>query len=241
MIDGKGIDHSTWIWESNTATYCENIGCSQLNQYNYADATNANYSYSRFIRESSFCAIATHGNKYGIQSSMRNIYNGHNNCNSSCGICYDMYDTAILNALPDNYFANTRCVVSTACETAKGGETDSTNFVNVLHSKGVETVVGFEKKTWFSYNTSTLQTITTKGSFKWPIEFTRLLGEGYTVDYSVARAYEITIDANLEANGKYTEYDLENGLIPEEIETQEILCGLDSYCVVGNGGQIIMH
>lgn len=68
-----------------------------------------------------------------------------------------------------------------------------------------------------------------------------MLGEGYTVDYSVARAYEITIDANLEANGKYTEYDLENGLIPEEIETQEILCGLDSYCVVGNGGQIIMH
>ena len=113
--------------------------------------------------------------------------------------------------------------------------------MNMLQSKGVKTVVGFEEKTWFFYNTETLQTITTRGSFKWLTEFTRLLSEGYTVDYSVAEAYEITINANLNANGRYTKYDLENGLIPEEIETKEILCGLDSYCVVGDGNQVIKH
>lgn len=241
MVDGKGIDHSTWMWNDSVVTHCENIGCSQLNRYNCADAMNQNYSYSRFIRESSFCAIATHGCKTGIQWSMRNIYNGHDNCDDTCSTCFGMYDTSILNALPDNYFADTRCVVSIACETAKGGKTDLTNFVNVLQSKGVETVVGFEEETWFFYNTSTLQTITTKGSFKWLIEFARLLGEGYTIGEAASNAYDITITANLEANGDYTEYDLDNDLIPEDIKTKEILCGLHTYCIVGDENQIVKH
>ena len=240
MIDGKGIDHSTWIWESNTTTYCENIGCSQLNRYNYADATNVNYSYSRFIKESSFCAIATHGNKYGIQWSMRNIYNGHDDCDDTCTTCFGSYNTTFLNTMSDDYFADTRCVVSIACETAKGGGADSTNFVNVLQSKGVKTVVGFEEKTWFFYNTETLQTITTKGSFKWMNEFVRLLSEGYTVDYSVAKAYEETLLINLAAAG-YTEEQYESGDIPEDVLIKEVICGLDSYCVVGDGSQVIKH
>ena len=240
MIDGRGIDHSTWMSESNITTYCENIGCSQLNRYNYADATNSNYSYSRFIRESSFCAIATHGYKCGIQWSMRNIYNRHDDCDDTCTTCFGSYNTTLLNALPDNYFADTRCVVSIACETAKGGKTDSTNFVNVLQSKGVKTVVGFEEKTWFFYNTETLQTITTKGSFKWMNEFVKLLSEGYTVDYSVAKAYEETLSINLAAAG-YTIEQYESGDIPEDVLIKEIICGLDSYCVVGDGSQVIKH
>ncbi len=132
------------------------------------------------------------------------------------------------------------CIVSTACETAQGGQTDLTNFVNVLHSKGVKTVVGFEEETWFFYNKSTLQTITTKGSFKWLIEFTRLLSEGYTVDYSTSKAYEITFNANLAASG-YTMEQYESGDIPAEDLIQKVTCGLDSYCVVGDGGQVIKH
>ena len=240
MVDGKGIDHSTWMWNDSVVTHCENIGCSQLNRYNCADATNRNYSYSRFIRESSFCAIATHGCRTGIQWSMRNIYNGHDNCDDTCSTCFGMYDTSILNALSDNYFADTRCVVSIACETAQGGKSDTAKFVNVLHNKGVETVVGFEKKTWFFYNTATLQTITTKGSFKWMIEFIRLLGEGNNVDDSVDKAYEITFNVNLAASG-YTIEQYNEGDIPEDDLNEKILCGLDSYCVVGDGSQVIKH
>ncbi len=240
MVDGKGIDHSTWMWNNDVINYCENIGCSQLQRYNYADGTSSNYSYTRYIKESSYCAIATHGYKMGIQWSMRNIYNGHNNCDDTCATCFGLYNTTILNALPDNCFVDTRCVVSVACETAKGGKTDTTNFVNVLQSKGVETVVGFEEKTWFFYNITTLQTLTTKGSFKWLIEFTRLLGEGCTVDYSVAKAYEITFNANLAASG-YTMEQYESGDIPENDLIEMVTCGLDSYCVVGNGSQVIKH
>ncbi len=241
MIDNKGINHSTWMWENNVVSYCNNIGCSQLNRYNYSDATDHNYSYTRFIKESSFCAVATHGYKYGIQWSMRQIYNSHIDCeNEYCTTCYGFYTTDILNELPSGYFDNTRCFVSIACETAQGGKTDTTNFVNVLHSKGVETVVGFEEETWFYYNTSTLQTITTTGSFKWLVEFTRLLGEGYTVNYSAIRAYEITLVANLAANG-YTMAQYENGDIPEDDLVKKIICGLDSYCIVGNGNQVVKH
>lgn len=240
MVDGEGIDHSTWMWNDSVVTHCQNIGCSQLNRYSCADATDNNYSYSRFIRESSYCAIATHGCKTGIQWSMKNIYHGHDDCDDTCTTCFGIYDTTILNALPNDYFADTRCVVSIACETAQGGKTDATNFVNVLKSKGVETVVGFEEKTWFFYNKTTLKTITTKGSFKWLIEFTRLLGEGYKVDYSAAKAYEETLYINLAAAG-YTIEQYKSGDIPEDVLIKEIICGLDSYCVVGTGGQVIKH
>lgn len=234
MVDKDGYDHSSFMWDNDVVTYCENIGCSELQRYNYADAINNNYSYSRFIKDSSFCAIATHGYKYGIQWSLKDIYYGNNNE-------FGFYTTDHLNVLPNDHFADTRCVVSIACETAKGGENDLTNFVNVLHSKGVGTVVGFEEATWFYYNMNTLKAITTKGSQKWLIEFIRLLSEGKTIDNSVVEAYENTIDANLEANGQYTRYDLENGLIPEKIKTEEIICGLDSYCVIGDGDAVVKH
>ena len=86
----------------------------------------------------------------------------------------------------------------------------------------------------------TLQTITTKGSFKWMNEFVRLLSEGYTVDYSVAKAYEETLLINLAAAG-YTEEQYESGDIPEDVLIKEVICGLDSYCVVGDGSQVIKH
>ena len=242
MIDRNGIDHSSWIMDSNIQGYCQNIGCSELHRYNYAaSATDRYYSCSRFIRESSYCAIATHGYKEGIQWSMRNIYNDHIDCqDENCTVCYGLYTTSDLSELPSNYFSNTRCFVSTACETAKGGESDSTNFVNVLHSKGVKTVVGFENETWYRYYYDTLQTVTTMGSPKWMIEFTRLLGEGNTVASAASQAYEITLDANLAYAG-YTRNVIVNNNIPENVLTEEIYCGLNSYCIVGDKNQVVKH
>ena len=242
MKDTKGIDHSTWMWDNDVATYCENIGCTKLKRFSYADATNSHYSYSRFIRESSYCAIATHGQKTGIQWSMRQIYNNHRDCqNEYCTTCYGMYTTTMyLQELPNNYFSKTRCVVTTACCTAEGGEMDTTNFVNVLHSKGVKTVVGFESETWFLYNITSLQTIPTRGSFKWLVKFTELLGEGYTVESAAENAYNITLAANLSAEN-YTQFDLDNNLIPENIRRERILCGLHTCCIVGDKSQIVKH
>lgn len=242
MIDRNGIDHSSWIMDSNIQGYCQNIGCSELHRYNYAaSATDPYYSCSRFIRESSYCAIATHGYKEGIQWSMKNVYNDHRDCqDENCTVCYGLYTTSDLSELPSYYFSNTRCFVSTACETAKGGESDSTNFVNVLHSKGVKTVVGFENETWYRYYYDTLQTVTTMGSPKWMIEFTRLLGEGNTVASAASQAYEITLDANLAYAG-YTRNDIVNNNIPENVLTEEIYCGLNSYCIVGDKDQVVKH
>lgn len=241
MTDANGIDQSTWMWDNNIVTYCENIGCSKLNRLNYADETNQNYSYSRFIKESSYCAIATHGCKDGIQWSMRNMYNGHTNCeNNLCSVCYGLYTVEDIGKLNNNYFANTRCVVTVACEAAKGGENDLNNFVNALHSKGVKTVVGFEEETWFVYNPSTYKTLSNVGSMKWLSEFTRLIGEGETIANAERKAYSATISANLIFNN-YTQHDLDNNLIPENIKTEKIICGLDSCCIVGDKSQIVKH
>lgn len=241
MTDSQGIRHSSWMFQNAVPTYCENIGCSRLERLTAASGLTSRYPYNVYIKNSSYCAISTHGNKYGIQWSMRGVYGGHENCeNPNCGICYGLFTTDDIRSLPNNYFSGTRCFVTTACKTASGGANDTTNFVNALHSKGVETVVGFKSETWFRYYLDTLETVTDMGSPKWLTEFTRLLGEGNTVEYAANRAYEITLDANIRASD-YSWDEFNNGEIPQKVLTEEIYCGLDSLCIVGDKNQIVKH
>lgn len=234
MVDGNGIDRSIWSHQVVIDSYCQSIGYSSLLK---SSTANDEY-YKDAIYNSKYCVINTHGYKTGIEWSMRNVYEGHLNCNDSCSTCFGNYNTTDLNSLPDNYFSNTKCVVLMACSTAEGGENDNTNFVNRLHNKGVVTVVGFKETIWTAYNPATLQALVDRSSQKWITEFTRLISEGNTIEDSAMFAYSITLEANLKANG-YTKQQYDDGDIPEDVLTKKIECGLYSYCVVGDPTQTL--
>lgn len=180
---------------------------------------------------------------------MKGIYNDHRYCeNHYCTTCFGDYTTDDLKALPVNCFSTTRCVVLMSCESGKGGLRDPTNFVNVLQSKGVWTVVGFQENIYYYYkNTDPNPEIHTDdivnielGAQLWVTEFTRLLGEGNNITEAKDGAYEKTISANLMANN-YTRYELDNNLIPEQLKTEGILCGLNTCYVAGDSEQIVKH
>lgn len=233
VTDSEGIDYSTIAFDTNMETFCNNIGCSSVVKWYLSNDTN--YNYQDAIRNSSYCLISTHGQKIGIEWSMRYIYN-HPYTDA-----YGWYTTTDLGLLPDDYFSNTRCVLLLACKTAHGGESDPINFASKLHSKGVKTVVGFEGDIVGHKDISdpTISTIES-GSEKFGFEFTKLLGEGCTVKTAVLDAYDITITANLNKYG-YTKQQLEAGLIPINIKEKGIVCALDTWCIIGEENQIVKH
>lgn len=256
MVESKYFhDLSTWSRTAEVEEYCENIGCTNLTILNRADDD----VYTNYIKNSSYCVIFTHGGKSKtpagqivydrIQWSMKGIYNDHRYCEDHyCNTCFGDYTTDDLNELPTNYFVDTRCVVLMSCESGKSGQMDPTNFVNVLQSKGVWTVVGFENEIHYYYTDTdpnpdihTDDIINTNlGAQLWIAKFTKYLGEGYSVTAAKDAAFEETIFANLAYNN-YTKYELDNNLIPEQIKTEKILCGLDSCYIAGNPNQVVKH
>ncbi len=130
--------------------------------------------------------------------------------------------------------------MTTACGTAEGGENDTTNFVNLLHQKGVQTVVGFAGTTYFFYKANSLEVVTYCGAQKWMIEFTRLLGEGCNVQSAVDQAFQLTLSANI-AVSEYTMEDFLSNKIPEEDLIVEVYSGLHTCQIVGNKSQIVKH
>ena len=236
MVDEDGYNRSAWALQSSIDSYCQTLGCSSIIKSSTADDND----YTNAINNSMYCVISTHGNKSGIEWSMRNVYAGHVNCTTSCTTCFGVYDTTDLNALSSNYFQGTRCVVLMACSTVAGGKGDTTNFANALHSKGVATVVGFQEKIWTTYDATTLQALTDRGTQKWATEFTKLLSEGKNVDDAAANAYTNTITANLAATG-YTMEQLNSGDIPPDVLTKKIYCGLNSYCIIGDEDQVLKY
>ena len=105
-----------------------------------------------------------------------------------------------------------------ACETAKGGDSDSENFVNSQKRKGVNTVVGFEDIIQIWVNTATLEVYTDRASQCWIKEFTKQLGYGETVSVAASKAYTASIDT-----------------------LNNITFGLESVCIVGEKNQIVKH
>lgn len=231
MMDLSGHDFSVWARQSEVTGYCNNIGCSSLNIRNYADDKFA--SYERVMRESSYCAIVTHGNKTGIQWSTKAV--AHTNAEK-----FGYYEISDLRLLSNSYFSTTRCVALVACSTAEGGENDPDNFVNVLHKKGVKTVLGFEDEIVFGFYSGTNEVCPDVAAQFWITEFTKQLGNGQTVANAAANATDASINKQLELYG-YIRYDFENNLISEDIKNEKILCGLNTYCIVGDKQQVVKH
>jgi len=69
------------------------------------------------------------------------VFSGHGSQNS---INLGKSRAVDISGLPDDYFSKTDIIVLLSCSCGSGRE-NSDNFVNELHSKGAETVVGFDK------------------------------------------------------------------------------------------------
>lgn len=205
--DQSGGNFSTAFDDyGNYRTYCDNIGCSSLRILNQACKSQL-FSY---IKDSSYLVIFTHGNKFGIG------YNSVENPADSDGLYSidDLYD------IPDNYFKRTRCVLLVACSTAKGGAGEE-NFANVLHAKGVKTVVGFKTNIRYAYSVNDkgrVRILDTWGAGLWCKLFTQYLGEGYSVAGAISRIS--------------TESTAENGLVGN---------GFENWHIAGDMNQIIKH
>lgn len=162
------------------------------------------------IQESSFCYIGTDGYAFGIQWCLGNW--GSSNYQT------DYYTTEDLALLPSNYFETTRCVLLGVCSAGTGGSERPDNFVNVLQSKGVQTVVGFKERVGYTYDEN--GNISDEyGEPLWSKNFIRALGEGKTV----TQAKDAAMDAikKVHIPGNYW--------------------GLDSWYIAGNANQIVKH
>ena len=210
VTDIDGNDLSTIAFDENMENFCNNIGCPYVVKRYWSNDTN--YSYEDAIHNSSYCLISTHGAKYGIEWSMRYVYNKPYNSSAA-----SWYINDEVELLPDNYFSNNRCVLLLACSTAAGGENDPDNFANALYNKGVKTVIGFEDSVYVGFNSNN-KAVTSEGAGKWAVEFTKEIGLGENVSMAVNKAYTATIDS---ANNQ--------------------TFGLDSVCIVGDKYQIIKH
>ncbi len=238
MVENKYFhDLSEWSWTTEVETYCDNIGCSYLYRTHKTDAA----GFKAAIKNSSYCVINTHGSNdgKGIQWSMKNIYNEHFDCqNSNCYVCYGWYTVEHdIDELPSDYFDTTRCVVLMSCYSGLNGSLKPDNIVNTLHSKGVWTVVGFKGEITYYYDnthpdpnvhTDDIVNIST-GAQLWITQFTKLLGEGKTVEQAICAATKTTHDER-EA------YEKIHG-----VDDVDNYCGLNFYYVAGDGNQIVKH
>lgn len=209
MRDENGFNFATWI-NSNVLTACNNIGYSSIGNYMGAN----NYAVTNMIKESSYFAITTHGNTYGIMCNYLSGSAPNYTNNFSDLTSWD------IEALDDGYFNTTRCVLLNCCLTGNGGANDPDNFVNALHSKGVWSVVGFQEETIFYY-TGTNTVIGDKGNQLWAREFTAALGRGETINQAIGDAINAVQEADGNLNG-------DQG-------------GLDSVYVAGNINQVVKH
>ena len=213
-------DLSAWITPS-VIEGAYNIGTPQVNNWNWSTYLGLISS----IRDSSYCAISTHG------------------IDDGSGIRYSFYDDATdewewgsltstdLQWLQEGYFNTTRCVLLSACSTGLGRENNPNNFVNMLHSKGVWTVVGFADKTMYFTNDAGVVN-PNLGSKLWAGEFTKNLGNGYTVTQSANMAYQSVVNASAG-----WDYD-RNGVLDH---LQDNLYGLGSVYIAGDANQVVKH
>lgn len=207
MKDDTGVKFIT-TYTDPANTWCENIGCTAVNRF--TGATNS--AVINRIKESSFCIVDTHGTSTTIGCFLN-------------GVERNALKTSHIKALTDGYFNGTRCVLLAACSCGQGGASNPDNMVNTLHSKGVETVVGFEEVIEFKRlsedETSPNYFVmnTTQRYSLWVRTFMQALGNGSTVQNAV--------DASLTA-------------VEDEHGTGNTF-GLDSVYIAGNANQVVKH
>ncbi len=199
----NNIKFLSWM-NSEVVQDCKNIGTSRVvkcDSYNKDDAIHS-------ILKSYFCLINAHGytDGSGIACVKDNI---------------EMPGLRVSDLLEysNTFFSETKCVTLLSCDTALGGTSNQDNFVNTLHSKGVEIVVGFKNEVTVHYNSSTGQVNDTVSSGLWGKKYISYLGEGYTVSQAVVMA---NTEVLRQSDGA-TCY------------------GFDSYYIAGNGNQVIKH
>lgn len=194
-------DFSSWM--SNTVVQnVANIDGSQvikLTDFTPSSTINA-------IRNSTFLLVNTHGytNGSGIECENNGIY--------------DSLTISDLQGYSSNYFSGTKCVTLMSCDAGLGGSSNPNNFVNVLQSKGVQTVVGFKDEIWFSYYTD--ETINdNKSAGLWGKKYVDYLNQGYSVQEAVVKANEDVYKQSGRTNW----------------------WGFDSYYIKGNANQILKN
>ncbi len=213
MVDEKGRKFHT-AFATPMSTWCENIGCTDVNIHTGAD----NQDAIDIVKDSSYSVIFTHGSPTTLEMRLGNSE-------------VDLTATEI-GSLTDGYFDSTRCLLIMACEVGYGGA-NYDNVVNAFYNKGIDTVIGFKDETWFSfYNDSTSANygnmVLTKGSPCWIRTFTQRLGEGKTVN-------EAIYDAFLEATKTPgSGFDDDGNPVPADY-------GLGSVYVAGNINQVVKH
>lgn len=206
MTDENGHDFSSWI-TSEVKEYCEDIGCSDFIKYIGANKGGV----VEIIRKSSYSAVSTHGTSSSISwclhpDDTENIERG-------------ALTTSDLETLSDDCFDTTRCLLLDACSTGYGGASNTNNIVNMFHSKGVWTVIGFQAETFYYYYTDTNEVIPDQGNKLWATEFTKQLSYGKTV----AQAVDAALNAVIAKHGSNN------------------LCGLDSVYIAGDSNQVVKH
>ncbi len=217
--DIKGFDFSVWMTPTAIQN-AYNIGTPMVNTWGGTDELGLVNS----IRNSSYCVVSTHGNVTEIEWS---IY-----ANDPVNVQRDRLTTSDLLTLPDGYFNTTRCVLLDACLTGSGRENNPNNFVNTLHSKGVWTVVGFAEETKFFYYENTVNVIPDLGNKLWTSEFTKNLGNGYTVAQAANMAHQAVINASIGI-------DDDNNNIDDYLENN--VYGLGSVYIAGDANQVVKH
>lgn len=197
--DEDGTYYSDWM-TSTVRDYCYDIGCSECIKWT---GFNNNAAMSA-IANSSVCVIDTHGGPDGISC----YYQGEKT---------DLTSSMITNDTTRDY-STTRFVLLLACSC--GGQTDdnSVNFVNALHNKGVQTVLGFSTEIFSVVVDAEIEElIIDQGACLWAKYFLEFLGQGYTI----IAAYEDAL-----------------GLVFEDCgETY----GLENKVFAGNQNQVVKH
>ena len=192
----SGRTFSTWI-NSAVTTSATNLG-GTVNVFGGCN----NISVRERISQSAYYAIATHGWETGITCYT-----------DSTG--YTEFTTAMVNALPNGYYNNTRCILLSACSTGKGGAGNSNNLVNTLHAKGAWTVVGFQDEIFHNISGNTI--LGEWGCQLFARVFTQSLGNGNTVQQAINNA--------------------NNAVMAKD----GWMCGLDTIYVAGDLNQVVKH
>ncbi len=118
-------DRSSFFAEANVDLIA--LGYSQ-NNYVKRACMNQNFVKKHMAR-SKVTVIRTHGAQTGIETST------------------EYWSINSISSLSNNYFSNSELIILGACNTGLGRETGE-NFVNALHAKGAQIVIGFEESVW---------------------------------------------------------------------------------------------
>lgn len=187
--DENGIrcDFSTWINSESVSNAADIAGLYNGTFVSIITDTTPRELLKK-IEDSYYFVISAHGSKYAIDT-----YNPETG--------YNELSTEYIKNLPSGYFKDTKCVLLNACSTGLGREQAPDNFVNTLHGKGVEVVVGFETEIEYYPNSTGTGVDGGRGCDLFSREFTKELANGATVRNAAKAAIKAVFDKEGDYHG----------------------------------------